>query len=191
MDVPDLLDRAATMVAANAADEAGARVAEVREYLQHHEWEIALDLLADLDEWPAGAEWWDLLAEAADLMRLSDTAAWCRWRHWESIHGIIRAELTLVPAADGGRRTPIPGQGVLRPLWHIGQYMPEGHPDLRVARIWVESAPELAPGATGPIRLAPMAPVAWRGLRPAQTITMHEGTPVRGTATITEVSGPR
>jgi hypothetical protein len=60
-------------------------------------------------------------------MWLTDTAVWCRWRRWESIHGIIRAELTLVPVADGGRRIPIPGKGVLRPLWHIGQNMPDGH----------------------------------------------------------------
>ena len=73
-----------------------------------------------LDDWSAGSEWWDLLVEAAELMWLADTATWCRWRRWESIHGIIRAQLTLVPVADGGRRSPIPGKGVLRPLWHIG-----------------------------------------------------------------------
>ena len=59
-----------------------------------------------------------------------------------------------MPACDGGQRTPIPGKGVLRPLWHIGQNLPRGHPNLRVARIWVENAPELAPGVTGLIRMA-------------------------------------
>ncbi|MEU8264735.1 hypothetical protein AB0C02_29465 [Micromonospora sp. NPDC048999] len=191
MDVPELLDRAAPMVPASATNDAGATVADVRQHVQHNDWGLALDLLANLDGWPAGAQWWDLLIEAAELMWLTDTAAWCRCRRWESIHGVIRAELTLVSVADGGRRIPIPGKGVLRPLWHIGQHMPEGHRNLRVARIWVENAPELTPGATGMIRLAPLSPEAWRDLRRAQTITMHEGLPVRGTATITEISTPR
>ena len=69
--------------------------------------------------------------------------------------------------------------------------MPEGHPNLRVARIWVEYAPELAPEATGPIRLAPLSPDAWRNLRLGQTITMHEGLSIQGTASITEMSTSR
>lgn len=178
------------MVPAIATNESGATVADVAECVKHNEWEVALDLLADLDDWPAGAQWWDLLIEAAELMWLTDTATWCRWRRWESIHGIFRARLTLVPVADGGRRIPIPGKGVLRPVWHIGQHMPDGHPNFRVARIWVEDAPELTVGASGLIRLAPLSPDAWRDLRPDQTIAMHEGLSIQGTATITEISTP-
>ncbi|GAA0404137.1 hypothetical protein AB0875_26490 [Micromonospora gifhornensis] len=178
------------MVPANATNEAGVTVADIVDYLGYNEWGVALDLLADLDGWPADAQWWDLLIEAAELMWLPDTATWCRWRRWESIHGIIRAQLTLVPAAEGGRQTPVPGKGVLRPLWHIGQYLPEGQPNFRVARIWVEYAPELAPGATGSVRLAPLALDGWRDLRPDQTITMHEDRSVQATATIIGVSIP-
>ena len=36
---------------------------------------IALDRLADLADWPAGAQWWDLLIGAGELMWLTDTAA--------------------------------------------------------------------------------------------------------------------
>lgn len=90
---------------------AGTTVADVREYLRHDEWEVALDLLAAL-EWPADAAWWDLLIEVADQLWLTD--------------------------------------------------------------------------ATGAVRLAPLRPAVWRDLRPSQTITMHGGQPVRGTATITE-----
>ncbi|BAL88330.1 hypothetical protein AMIS_31100 [Actinoplanes missouriensis 431] len=45
--------------------------------------------------------------------------------------------------------------------------------------MWVESAPELAPGTIGFVRLAPLAPLApldWRDLQAGQSITMHEGT---------------
>ncbi|WP_431884090.1 hypothetical protein [Micromonospora gifhornensis] len=79
---------------------------------------------------------------------------------------------------------------MVRPLWHIGQYMPDDQPTFRVARIWVEYAPELEPGATGSVRLAPLTLDGWRNLRPNQTITMHEGQSVRGTATATEISMP-
>lgn len=188
MDVAELLARAAEMVPATAVNEAGVTAAGAREYLDHQEWEVALDLLADLHEgWRPTASWWELLIEAADLMRLTDTAAWCHWGRWESIHEIIRAELRLLAPAEGGRMTAVPGRGILRPLWHIGRHTAAGQPDLRVARMWVEHAPELAPGATGSIRLAPLVPADWRGLQPGQAITMHEGIPVVGTGVIVEV----
>ncbi|WFF00259.1 hypothetical protein [Micromonospora sp. WMMD964] len=49
MDVADLLARAAGMVPADVVNEAGVTVADVREYLDYDEGEIALDLLRDLD----------------------------------------------------------------------------------------------------------------------------------------------
>ncbi|MFF5217480.1 hypothetical protein [Micromonospora sp. NPDC000442] len=48
MDVAGLLARAAAMVPADVVNEAGVTVVDVREYLDHDEWEVAFDLLADL-----------------------------------------------------------------------------------------------------------------------------------------------
>lgn len=180
------------MVPADVVNEAGVTVVDVREYLDHDEWEVALDLLVDLDTgWRPPTDWWDLLIDSAELMWLSDAAAWCHWGRWESIHGIVRAELRLLPPTEGGRRTPIPGKGILRPLWDLGRRTAAGDPDLLVARIWVESAPALPPGATGSVRLGPLSPALWRHLWPGMTITMHEGRPAVGTATIIEASNLR
>ncbi|MEU4623565.1 hypothetical protein AB0G04_26810 [Actinoplanes sp. NPDC023801] len=191
MDVVRLLTEAADLVPATAVTEAGGTVADAREYLEYNEWEVALDVLADLDEgWQPTPQWWDLLIEAADLMWLTGTATWCRWARWESIHGVIRAELWLLPPSEGGRTAAVPGNGVLRPLWDVGQRTAAGHPDLRVARMWVEYVPELAPGASSTIRLAPLVPSGWRGVQPGQPITMHEGVPVVGTGTVIEVRTP-
>ncbi|WP_239153299.1 hypothetical protein [Virgisporangium aliadipatigenens] len=120
----------------------------------------------------------------------TDVAAWCHWGRGESVHGVFRAELRLHAPADGGRRVPVPGRGVLRPLWHLGGRTPAGDPDLLVARVWVESAPELPPGSTGSVRLSPLSPMLWRHLRPGMTITMHEGRPAVATATVIEASHP-
>lgn len=180
------------MVPADVVDGAGVTVVDVREYLEHDEWEVALDLLADLDMgWRPPTAWWDLLIGSAELMWLSETAARCHWGRWESIHGVVRAELRLLSPVEGGRRTPIPGQGILRPLWDLGRRTAVGDPDLLVARIWVDFAPALPPGATGMVRLAPLSPALWRHLQPGMTITMHEGRPAVGTATIIEVSNAR
>ncbi|MGV9765330.1 hypothetical protein [Micromonospora tulbaghiae] len=177
------------MVPADVVNEAGVTVVDVGEYLDHDEWEVALDLLVDLNTgWRPPAAWWDLLINSAELMLLADAAARCRWGRYESIHGIVRAELRLLPPTEGGRRTPIPGKGILRPLWDVGRRTAAGDPDLLVARIWAEPAPALPPGATGPVRLGPLSPALWRHLQPGMTITMHEGRPVLGTASIIEAS---
>ncbi|WP_247670448.1 hypothetical protein [Micromonospora sp. H61] len=49
MDIAEPLARATAMVPADIVNEAGVTVVDVREYLDHDEWEVALDLLADLD----------------------------------------------------------------------------------------------------------------------------------------------
>ncbi|SCE76346.1 hypothetical protein GA0070618_0733 [Micromonospora echinospora] len=78
MDVADLLARAAAMVPADLVNEAGVTVVDVREYLDHDEWEVALDLLADLDTgWRPPTAWWDLLIDSADLRGLSERPV--RW----------------------------------------------------------------------------------------------------------------
>jgi hypothetical protein len=192
MDSPDPLRQAAVMGPRSAISEAGTTVVDAVDYLDHNEYEIALDILAELgDAYTAETSFWTLLAGAAAEMNLHRTRAWCVWRAAETVRGIIRADLQLLsPAQPGARVTAIPGDGILRPLWDIGLVMPQGHPDLRVARIWVERAPQLEPGACGPIRLAPLSSGGWRLLKPGDRITMHEHAPPAGTAIITQVTFP-
>ena len=66
-----------------------------------------------------------------------------------------------------------------------------GYADLHIGAIWVEGGPEIPPGGRGRVRLGPFNPDNWRHLKPGEVITMHEGQPVRGIATITEVRGRR
>src|SRR5690348_11818030 len=111
-------------------------------------------------------------------MGLTDTAAWCHGRRWETINGRIRAELRLVPAAEGGRGTPIPGKGVLRPSGTSADARPRATLNYTSRASGVEYAPELAAGTSGWVRPAPLTPANWRDLRPGQTISMHEQRPV-------------
>jgi hypothetical protein len=192
MDTPDPLRQAAVMVPRSAAGQAGTTVVDALDCLDHNEYEIALDILTELgDTYAAATSFWNLLAAAAAEMNLHHIKAWCHWRAAETLHGIIRADLQLLgPAQQGARRNAIPVDGILRPLWNIGLVMPEGHPDLRIARIWVERASPIEPGACGPVRLAPLSPHGWRHLKPGDRITMHEQAPPAGTATITQATFP-
>nr|WP_202523409.1 hypothetical protein [Kitasatospora sp. SID7827] len=161
----------------------------------------AYDLLAHGDDWETGlalleeagggrplpAAVWGELTTAAEQLYLPRSAAWCRWRHGEARSDlVVRAELALPPAGEGRRGTAFDGAGVLRPLWDIGDRTPEGGPDLAVAALWVEGRPALGPGELATVRLAPLSPERWRGLRPGQVVTMHEGRPVGGTAVVLE-----
>jgi hypothetical protein len=184
----ELLRLAARAIPASVTGEAGLTVADARECLDHNEWEPALDILMGLGEaHPTDTSFWENLGEAAHQMRLDRSEAWCNWRLREVTHGVIRADLRLVP---GARRTAIPGDGRLRPLWDIGQVNAAGRPDLAVAIIWVENAPDLRPGGYGSVRLAPLTPARWRHLTPGDRIVMHERRPVVGTATITDARFP-
>ena len=180
------------MVPRRATSEGGATVVDAVDYLNHNEDEIALDILTELgDAYAAEPTFWNLLADAAAGMNLHRTKAWCHWRAAETVHGIIRADLRLLsPELPGARRAAIPGDGILRPLWDLRLTMPEGHPDLRVARIWVEGAPRLEPGERGVIRLAPLVAEGWRHLRPGDEITMHEQAAPAGTAIIIQTLSP-
>lgn len=91
MDVPELLRRAADLVPASARSDAGLSAEDVRQYLSHDEWEVALGILEDFDgvQWQP-FEYWSLLADAAQQMWLKNDAAWCHWRATETRHGIIR-----------------------------------------------------------------------------------------------------
>lgn len=112
---------------------------------------------------------------------------WCHWRCYERRHGIIRADLTLRPAAEARRKTPVSGAGVLRPMWNIGNPTPTGEPALDIARLQVERTLFLEPGGRAPVRLAPLDPQQWQHLESGQVITMHEDRSVAGTAVVLEV----
>ncbi|MFD6433685.1 hypothetical protein [Streptomyces venezuelae] len=191
-DPAHLLEAAALLVPEDVATENDVTVNDVWEYLAHDEWEVALAVLEELggdtDALPPG--FWESLATAAEQLRLERSTAWCRWRCHEARHGIIRADLVLVPADEGSRRTPFSGAGVLRPLWDIGHRTAAGEPDLCVAALWAEFTPSVAPGGRATIRLAPLSPPKWRHLRPGQVITMHEDRTVAGTAVVLASLGP-
>ncbi|MDT6985420.1 hypothetical protein ACFSUJ_32875 [Streptomyces lusitanus] len=186
MDVVTLLKSACLLVEEETATEHDITVNDVWEYLAHDEWDTALGLLEELgDAQPLPAAFWASLAAAARELGFERSAAWCHWREGETRNGIIRADLTLrSPSDDAGRRSPLPGAGVLRPMWNIGTRTEAGEPDLRIARIWVEDAPALEPGGSATVRLAPLTPESWRHLEPGHVITLHETRAVAGTAVV-------
>ncbi|WP_097868145.1 hypothetical protein [Streptomyces sp. rh34] len=191
MDVPELLEAASLLVPERIATENDITVNDVWEYLAHDAWEVAFDLLEELgDVHQLSLSFWETLATAAEQMRLEKSAAWCHWRGYETRHGIIRADLTLRPAAEARRQTPISGAGVLRPMWNIGHRTATGEPALNIARLWVEFTPFLEPGGHAAVRLAPLAPSQWQHLQPGQVITMHEDQSVAGTAVVLEIQRP-
>ena len=191
MDVLALLKSASLLVPEETASENDVTVNDVWEYLAHDEWETALGLLEELgDVRSLPAAFWASMAAAAEELRLERSAAWCHWREGEALHGVIRADLTLRAPSDGGRRSPVPGAGVLRPMWDIGHRTPTGEPAYAVARLWVEDLPALEPGGRAPVRLAPLTPERWRHLRPGHVITLHETGRVGGAAVLLEAGLP-
>lgn len=79
---------------------------------------------------------------------------------------------------------------MLRPMWDIGHRREDGASDLDIARVWVEFAPDLAPGARAPVRLLPLTPARWRHLVPGDRITLYETAVAGGTASILEAHPP-
>lgn len=191
MGIAEILNEAVDLATEGFTTDAGMTVDDVRRDLDIGEWELALGLLADVsDEHPQPTRFWQLLADAAGLLQLDRSVAWCHWRSYESVHGVIRADLVLDPPETGGRRSAIPGAGVLRPMWDIGHRTCSGGPDLAIARIWVEYALCLEPGQQGMVRLAPLRPERWQHLAPGDMITMHEIALPIGIAEITTVLPP-
>ncbi|MFC4529157.1 hypothetical protein [Sphaerisporangium dianthi] len=191
MDLDSLLLKAAQFCSPHVRTEAGVRVADVLEYLEHGEWEMVLLLLEELgDAHPQPPEFWDLLADAARVMWLESDVAWCQWRRSEARTGAFRVELCLARTEDGGRRTPMPPGGLLRPMWDIGRRTPEGGPLLSIAALWIEGRDLLEPGGCKAVRLLPLTPDHWNHLRAGDVITMHEIRPPTGTARITEIMPP-
>ncbi|MFF3420844.1 hypothetical protein ACFYW9_40315 [Streptomyces sp. NPDC002698] len=191
-DAFTLLRQAVELLPEDAVAENGVTVGDVREDIEHQEWEMVLDLLIEIaDVQPVSVDFWELLAEAARQMMLDRSRRWCEWRGWEVKHGTVRATLSLVGAEEGGRQSAFSADGRLRPLWDTGNRTADGERDLNIATLWVEFAEELGPGETADVRLAPLSPGQWRHLKVGDVITMHEGRPVAGTATVTEVLPPR
>ncbi|EFE64998.1 conserved hypothetical protein [Streptomyces viridosporus ATCC 14672] len=154
MDVIELLESASLLVPEEVATDSDITVRDVWDYLAQDEWQIALSLLEELgDGHPLPLAFWEQLAEAAERFRLERSATWCHWRCSEIRNGMIRADLTLRSAAEARRRTPIPGHGVLRPMWDIGRLSPTGDASVSMAGLWVEGMPFLEPGGR--------ATVAW------------------------------
>ncbi|WP_234345965.1 hypothetical protein [Streptomyces sp. NRRL F-5755] len=190
-DAFTLLRHATGLLPAGARTTSGAAIEDVHDSRRQQDWEFVLDLLLEFgDEHPIPAAFWPLLTDAARQLRLPDIAEWCGWRAGEARFGTVRAWLSLRRTAEGGRRSPFPGRGQLDPLWDIGNRAPGGDRAFNFARLWVEGTPELSPGESAMIRLAPLSPDQWRHLAPGDAITLHEGQPVLGTATITEVAPP-
>ncbi|NEB41037.1 hypothetical protein [Streptomyces sp. SID14515] len=195
MDVVRMLEAASLLVPEGVATDNDMTVSDVWDYLAHDEWEVALDLLQALGgAWTAPAGFWDELARVAGALGFERSREWCWWREMETRSGVIRADLTLLPADEGPRRPPIPGGGVLRPMWDTGTgaWRDGGVPDraLDIARVWVEFARELEPGARAPVRLLPLNPARWTHLVPGDRITLYETAVPGGTATILEVRRP-
>ncbi|MFJ2231303.1 hypothetical protein [Streptomyces halstedii] len=191
MDVPELLESASLLVSEEIATENDITVRDIWDYLAHDEWEIALGLLEELgDDHPLPLTFWEKLADAAEQLRLERSLAWCHWRCSEIRNGVIRADLTLCPAAEARRTTPIAGHGVLRPMWDIGHLSPAGERAVSIAWLWVEHMPSLEPGGRATVRLVPLTPSHWTHVQPGQQITMHEDRTVAGTAVIREVHPP-
>ncbi|GLY52144.1 hypothetical protein [Lentzea sp. NBRC 102530] len=174
----ELLRRALTLVPPDARNDAGASAEDVRAYLDQDEWDFALELLGAFGgiAWQTSA-YWKLLAAAAEELYLP--SKWFHWREAETRLGLVRADLVH------DRRYPIPAQGVYRPLWNLGR----GPRDHWTAVVWVEARPELPAGESATVRLVALSPEGWRHLRPGDVITMHEGQPVAGTATVIEYAG--
>ncbi|MCX5398120.1 hypothetical protein [Streptomyces sp. NBC_00102] len=191
-DASTLIRRAVDLLPEGAVAENGQTVEDVRGDIELQEWELALDVLIEIaDVQPVSGTFWEMLAEAARQMALDHNHRWCLWRSWEAEHGTVRATLTLLGADEGGRRNAFDGDGRLRPPWDIGDRSAEGRQDLNIARVWVEFAPELAPGETADVRLAPLRPERWRHLKPGDVITMHEARSAVGIAEVIEVLLPR
>ncbi|MGW1893311.1 hypothetical protein ACWCP6_24150 [Streptomyces sp. NPDC002004] len=191
MDLPEFLEAHSLLVPERIATANEITVSDVWDHLAVDEWDVALGVLEERrGDRPLPPGFWDTLATAAGQLGLERSAAWCRWRACEARNGIIRADLTLRPVGEARRRTPVPGAGVLRPMWNIGHPAPNGEPRLAIARLWVEYVPVLPPGGRATVRLDPLDRSGWQHLRPGQVITMHEDRTVAGSAVVLEVRGP-
>jgi len=95
----------------------------------------------------------------------------------------FEAQLTLLPTEHGGRIAPI--RSGYMPNWWLPR---DDGRELASAAIELVGLEELAPGATGIVRIHPFAPEIWQHIEEGCELEMTEG-PRRtvGNATVTRV----
>jgi translation elongation factor EF-Tu-like GTPase len=96
--------------------------------------------------------------------------------------GYLEAELTLVPAKDGGRTTPI--RSGYRPNWWLlvgGNRLNAG------GTVELVEAEELAPGGTAAIRIYPFVPETWEPITVGSRLEMNEGPWLVGRAVVSRI----
>ncbi len=96
--------------------------------------------------------------------------------------GYIEAELTMLTADDGGRTAPI--RSGYRPNWWL-----PGNPERTNAGGTIElvDGDELAPGATGTVRIYPFVPEAWEQVTIGSRLDVNEGPYLVGRAVVTRI----
>ena len=158
-----------------------------REFMVYNELELAADTLFEFGDVQADmpVTFWEALAQAYDNMELDSKEELCRLRIYEAKYGFVEARLTLTPKEAGGRSSPI--LNCFRPDWNIGSRTDSGEMVLNGARLTLEEADSLPPGATGLVRLHPFYPEAWSKLMPGTEIAMHEGARPIGKAIVLRV----
>ncbi len=179
MNVPDPLSQAAATVPRRATSAAGTTVADAVGHLDHNQ--HARDGARRPSE--AGAF-------PTPPRRRPGTSGGSR----SGDESAPRQGLVLLESRRGGSanvqprpatcpKNRIPGDGILRPLWHIGLITPEDHPGLHVARTWVEGSPKVTPDAYGAVdsaRLDSLQPPATPGwMQPPATPSPTRQRPAR------------
>jgi hypothetical protein len=94
---------------------------------------------------------------------------------------VLTARLRLLSVRDGGRGTPISSD--YRPVFDVGASW-LGRPTLNDGRLTLLERETLAPGNEARVRVVPVRPEFWAGLRHGQVIPVQEGAHVVGQATI-------
>lgn len=163
-------------------------IVDFQDYLDHNEFELAADVLADFgDEREDLAQgFWEAPKYAYENMELGDKAKRCRFRIYEAEHGFVEARLTLTATEDGGRTHPVFTD--YRRDWNIGNRTESGEMEINGAPITLEDAQSIPPGGTGLVRLHPLWREAWTDVRPGAGIAMHEGSRVVGNAVVLRVT---
>ena len=107
---------------------------------------------------------------------------------WIAQHGYVRAEVTLLTTAEGGRRSGV--SSGYRSSWHFGERNSDNLMVMHDAPLELEIGAHLELGATALVRLYPLHPEYWGSIQPGTEVTMYEGTRQVGRAKIIEVVAP-